>query len=190
MMKKRFLFAIALFALALGSAWAQDVRYNFDKNTDFSKFKTYKWVALKDATPVNDLVDKQIKTAVEAQLAAKGLTKVDSDPADLYVGYQAAVGQEKQFTSYNSSWGYGPGWYGGGWYGGGGMSSGTTTGQTTTIYVGQLSIDMYDPANKDLIWRGVVSKTIDQKAKPEKQEKNLNKALTKLFKKYPPQAKS
>lgn len=188
-MKRSILFAIALSALALGSAQAQDVRYNFDKNTDFSKFKTYKWVALKDAAPVNDLVDKQIKSGVEAQLAAKGLSKVDADPADLYVGYQAAVGQEKQFTSYNSSWGYGPGWYGGGWYGAGGMSSGTTTGQTSTIYVGQLAVDMYDTANKDLVWRGLVSKTIDQNAKPDKQEKNLNKALTKLFKKYPPEVK-
>lgn len=190
MMKKSILLGVlALSALALGSAWAQDVRYNFDKNTDFSKFKTYKWVALKDATPMNDLVDKQIKSAIEAQLATKGFTKVDSDPADVYVGYQAAVGQEKQFTSYNTSWGYGPGWYGGGWYGAGGMSSGTTTGQTSTIYVGQLAVDMYDPANKDLVWRGLVSKTIDQKAKPDKQEKNLNKALTKLFKKYPPEVK-
>jgi hypothetical protein len=177
-------------ALALGSAWAQDVRYNFDKDTDFAKFKTYKWVDLKDATPVNDLTDKQIKSAAEAQLAAKGLTRVDSDSADLYIAYQVAVGQEKQFTSYNSSWGYGPGWYGGGWYGHGGMSSGTSTGQTSTIYVGQLGIDMYNPADKDLIWRGVVSKTLDPKAKPDKQEKNLNKALAKLFKNYPPKPKS
>jgi hypothetical protein len=41
-----------------------------------------------------------------------------------------------------------------------------------------------------LVWRGVVSKTIDTKAKPEKQQKNLTKALTKLFKKYPPEVKS
>jgi hypothetical protein len=190
-MKKSILLGAFLLSLAaLGSAWAQDVRYNFDKDTDFSKFKTYKWVVIKDATPMNDLIDKDIKEAADAQLAAKGLTKVDTDDADLFIGYQAAVGQEKQFTSYNSSWGYGPGWYGGGWYGGhGGMSSGTTTGQTSTIYVGQLGIDMYDSAKKDLVWRGVVSKTIDPKAKPDKQQKNLNKAMTKLFKDYPPKPK-
>ena len=64
-----------------------------------------------------------------------------------------------------------------------------TTGQTSTIYVGQLALDMYDPANHDLVWRGAVSKTIDTKAKPDKQEKNLNKAIAKLFKNYPPKAK-
>lgn len=178
----------ALTLLALGAAVAQDVRYNFDKKTDFSKFKTYKWVEIKDASKFNSMVDQQIKQAIDAQLATKGLTKSDGDTADVLIGYQGAVGQEKEFSSYNSSWGYGPGWGGGGWYGGG-PSSGFTTGQTSTIYIGQIAVDMYDPANKDLVWRGTVSKTLDQKAKPEKQEKNLNKAMTKLFKKYPPEVK-
>jgi Domain of unknown function (DUF4136) len=167
---------------------AQDVRYNFDKDANFTKYKTYKFVPIKGAASVNDLVDKQIKEAMEAQLTMKGLSKVDGDNADLYIGYQTAIGQEKQFTSYDSGWGYGPGWGRGGWYGGGG--GGMTTGQTSTIYTGQIAIDMYDSAQKDLVWRGVVSKTIDTNAKPDKQQKNLTKALAKLFKKYPPEAKS
>jgi hypothetical protein len=192
-MKKNFgFFSAALVLLIARSAWCQDVRYNFDRDADFSKFKTYKWVALKDAQPVNDLLDKQIKSSIESQLATKGLTKVDGDDADLYVGYQTAIGTEKQFTSYSSNmggagWGYGPGWRGGGWYGAGG--TGITTGQTSTIYVGQLDLDMYESAKKDLVWRGTVSKTIDPKAKPDKQEKNLNKAVAKLLKKYPPEVK-
>jgi Domain of unknown function (DUF4136) len=187
-MKRLFILSTVLLLLGASSALGQDVRYNFDKNTDFSKFKTYKWVPIEGATKVNDLVDKQIKDAFDAQLAQKGLNKVDTETADLFIGYQAAVGTEKQFTSYSSDWGYGGGWYRGGWYGGaGGMS--TTTGQTSTIYKGQLALDMYDPANKDLVWRGIASKTIDTKAKPEKQQKNLNKVLAKLMKNYPPQAK-
>lgn len=62
----------------------------------------------------------------------------------------------------------------------------TTTGQTSTIYIGQLALDMYDSANKALVWRGVVSKTLDPKAKADKQEKNLKKAVAKLLKNYPP----
>jgi Domain of unknown function (DUF4136) len=188
MKKSSLLAAIALSVMALGSSLAQDVRYNFDKNADFSKFKTYKWVAIKDATPMNDIMDKNIKSTVDAELATKGLTKVDGDTADIYVGYQGAIGQEKQFTSYDTSWGYGGGYYRGGWYGGG-PSSSMSTGQTSTIYIGQLALDMYDPANKDLIWRGVVSKSLDPKAKPDKQQKNLTKAVAKLLKNYPPQVK-
>ena len=176
-------FSLALFLLMSSGAVAQDVRYNFDKNTDFAKFKTYKWVVMKETPQVDQLKDKQIKESVDAELAKKGLTKVDADTADLYVAYQAAVGTEKQFTSYNSGWDYGPGWNRGGWYGGGG---GMTTGQTSTIYTGQLAVDMYDSKNHDLVWRGVVSKTLDPKAKPDKQQKNLNKAVAKLLKKFPP----
>jgi hypothetical protein len=185
-MKRSVLLALTLLLLGLGSAIAQDVRYNFDKDTDFTKFKTYKWVPLKDAAKVNDITEKNIKDALNAELATKGLTQVDSETADLYVGYQAAVNQEKQFTSYSSDWGYGGGWYRGGWYG---PTSTTTTGQTSTIYVGQLALDMYDTAKHTLVWRGVVSKTIDEKAKPEKQQKNLAKAVKKLLKNFPPPAK-
>jgi len=182
-MKRVMLLSMVMILLAAGSAVGQDVRYNFDRSTEFSKFKTYKWVTLKDAARVNDLTEKQIMAAVDVQLATKGLSKVDRDNADLYIGYQAAVGQEKEFTSFSSDWGYGGGWYGGGWYGPG-MS--TTTGQTSTIYIGQLALDMYDSANHALVWRGVASKTLDPKAKPEKQAKNLNKAVAKLLKNYPP----
>ncbi len=185
-MRKISFIWMAILLTVASTTLAQDVRYNFDKDSDFSKFKTYKWVVLKGATPVDDLSDKQIKEAIDAQLTAKGLSKVEGDDANLFVGYQAAVGTEKQFTSYDTGWGYGPGWYGRGWYGGGG---GMTTGQTSTIYNGQLAVDMYNSAGHDLVWRGVVSKTLDPKAKPDKRQKNLTKAVTKLFKDYPPKAK-
>ena len=181
---KRLLSLSALVLLAgTGTAFAQDVRYNFDQQANFAAYKTYKWVAIKGATPLSELVDRQIKAAVDAELATKGLTKSESDTADLFVGYQAGVGQEKEYTSFDSGWGYGPG-YRGGWYGGGG--GGVTTGTTSTIYIGQLALDMYATSPKALVWRGAASKTLDPKAKPEKQEKNLKKAVTKLLKNYPP----
>jgi hypothetical protein len=170
----------------LGTAFGQDVRYNFDKDTDFSKFKTYKWVAIKGAQKVDDLVDKQIKESIDAELAKKGLQKVEGEDANLFVAYQPALGTEKEFTSYNSDWGYGGGWGRGGWYG---PSGGITTGQTSTIYVGTLAVDMYDPTTKQLVWRGTASKTLDPKAKPDKRQKNLTKAVAKLLKNYPPKAK-
>jgi len=184
---RKFGFILALLVICATTAVAQDVRYNFDSSADFSKFKTYKWVDIKGSDHANQLIEKQIQAALDAELAKKGLTKTDSDTADLLIGYQTAVGTEKQFTSYNTGWGYGPGW-GGGWYGGG-MSSTTTTGTTSTIYIGQLGLDMYESGKKDLVWRGVASKTIDPKAKPEKQEKNINKAVAKLLKNYPPKKK-
>ena len=177
---------LALFLAGASNALAQDVRYNFAMDANFAGFKTYKWVPIKSAQPLSDLVDNQIKASVDAELGKKGLTKTDADSADLYVGYQAAINTEKQFTSYDTGWGYGPGWYGGGWYGGGG---GITTGSTSTIYVAELVLDMYASTPQQLIWRGGVSKTLDRNAKPEKQQKNLAKSVTKLLKNYPPPIK-
>ena len=180
---KKVSFLGAALLLAVGSsAVCQDVRYNFDKNKDFSKYHTYKWVEIKGAQTPDEITDKQIKASIDSQLATKGLSKVDSDDADLYIGYQAAIGTEKQLNSFST--GMGPGWgYGAGWYGGG---MGTTTTTTSTIYTGQLDLDMYGAKSKDLVWRGVVSKTLDPKAKPDKRQKNLDKAMAKLLKNYPP----
>ena len=186
-MKKLCFLSVMLLLLVAGSAMAQDVRYNFEQGTNFAAYKTYKWVELKDAQKVDPLVAGQIKSAVEVELAKKGLTKTDGEKADLFIGYQTAVNQEKQYTSMTSGMGgYGPGWRGG-WYGGGGMT--TTTGSTSTILIGQLAVDMYDAASQKIVWRGVASKTIDQKAKPDKQQKNLAKAMTLLFTNYPPPVK-
>ena len=187
-MRRLGLLAFVLLVLGVAGVTAQDVRYNYAQDVDFSKFKTYKWVDIKGSDHANDLTQKQIMASIDAELAKKGLTKTDSESADLYIGMQTAIGTEKQFTSYNTGWGYGPGW-GGGWYGYGGMTSSTTTGSTTTIYIGQLGIDMYESGKKDLVWRGAASKTIDPKAKPEKQQKNINKAVAKLLKNFPPPPK-
>jgi len=193
-MKKSAFFASVVSALvwlmfgAIG-ALAQDVRYDFDKNKDFSKYKTYKWVPIKGADQPDELTGKKVTAAVNAELATKGLTMTDSDTADLYIGYQTAIGTEKQFTSYNTGWGYGPGW-GGGWYGGGGMSTSTTYGSTSTVYVGQLDLSIYDPAEKQMVWRGTATKTLDPKAKPGKKEKNIGKAVKKLLKNFPPTPKN
>jgi hypothetical protein len=186
-MKRVAFLAVVSILLSVPAAVAQDVRYDFDKQKDFSKYKTYKWVPVKDADKVDDLTAKQLMTAVDDELAKKGLTKTDSDDADLYIAYETAVGSEKQFTSYNTGWGYGPGW-GGGWYGG--MGSTTTYGSTSTVYVGQLDLSMYDSKEKQLVWRGTASKTLDPKAKPDKKQKNINKAVAKLLKNYPPPIKS
>jgi Domain of unknown function (DUF4136) len=181
----RWLLAIPMTLLLAGTAMAQDVRYNFDKAVDFGSFRTYRWVVIKGASQLPDLPERQLKAAVDAELAKKGLARTEEETADLYLGYQAAVGQEKEYTSFDSGWGYGPGY--GGWYGHGG--GGMTTGQTSTIYVGQLALDFYATSPKALVWRGTASKTLDPKAKPEKQQKNLEKAIAKMLKNFPPPVK-
>jgi hypothetical protein len=169
----------ACFLFIVAGAYGQDVHYNYDRGTNFASYKTYQWVDLQGRVP-DELIDRDIKRSIDEQLAQKGLTKVEKD-ADLYVGYQAVIDLEKGINV--SAWGTrgGPG----GWSG---WDSGTVTGQTSTIPVGMLLVDLFDPAKKQLIWRGDASKTLDLKKDPDKNYKNLQKAMTKLFKNYPPQA--
>ncbi|MFL6285668.1 MAG: DUF4136 domain-containing protein [Pyrinomonadaceae bacterium] len=173
--------------LCCASAAAQDVRYNYLQGTDFSKYATYKWVNVPGVQYPNQILDDQIKQAIDAQLGLKGLRRVEGDDSDLYVAYQAAVNQEKQWNAYSSGggyWGYG-GW--GGWGGMGGMGGmQTTTVTSETIHVGTLNLDFYDVATKKQIWRGEASKTLKMEKKPEKVQKNMNKAMAKLLKNYPP----
>ncbi len=179
-------FRLLPLALLAINVYAQDVRYNYDHSADFAKFKTYKWVDIKGSAKLNQLADQQLRSAIDAELSKKGLTATQGN-ADLDIAYQPAITQEQQFTSFSS--GSGPGWgYGGGW-GRYGFDSSTTTGTTSTIHIGSIGLDMYDTSQQKLVWRGEVSKTLDTKAKPEKIEKNLNKAVAKLLKNFPPPVK-
>ena len=120
-------------------------------------------------------MDAEIKSSVDRQLAAKGLTKVEGDKSDLIVAYQAAVGHEKQWNGYGM--------------GGGVRWGGMATATSQTISVGTLVLDFYDPTAKSLVWQGRATKSIDPGTNQEKTQKNLDKAMEKLLKKFPPKAK-
>jgi len=164
--------ALVLALLASGTAPAQDVSTNSMPGADFSKYHTYKWVTIEGATYPNQIVDTQIKNSIDSQLAAKGLTKADGDKADLYVGYQGSIDKQKQWNAYAT----------GGLRWGGGMANASSS----TISVGTLVLDMYDPSTKQLVWTGRVTKTLDPNANQEKRQKNLDKAMQKLLKNFPP----
>ncbi len=155
------------------AAYCQDIHFNYDRGANFASYKTYQWVDIPGGMVPDQLMDQNIKRAIDEQLAQKGLSRVEKN-ADLFIGYQAAVTQEKSVSFY----GTGARWYGG-----------TVQGETSTISVGKLVVDLYDPARKQLIWRGDATKTLDPKKDPEKNYKNLQKAMAKLFKSYPPQVK-
>jgi hypothetical protein len=174
---------LAAFLLMAACAFGQDTHYNYDRSANFVTYKTYQWVDIPGAGVPDQLIDQAIKRAVDEQLTQKGLTKVEKN-ADLYIGYQVAVNREKSI----SLWGTSDGPLGWGGWGGWGMC--TAQGQTSTIYVGTLLVDLYDAGSKQLVWRGDATKTINLKKDPEKNYKNLQKAMAKLFKNYPPQPSS
>jgi hypothetical protein len=148
------LLAIAVLSLAAVPLEAQDVTYNFMPGTNFSQFHTYKWVVIQGAVYPNQILDAEIKDAINSQLQSKGLTLTDSDKADLYVGYQTTLDQQRQWNAFGM---------GGGWRFGG---MGTAT--SSNIDIGTIVLDMYDPSTKTLVWTGRATKTLDPSSNQEK----------------------
>jgi hypothetical protein len=169
-------FAVALGLLVVGvprTAQAQDIATNFVPGTDFTKYKSYKWVVIDGAEKPDQIVDAQITNAVDGVLSGKGFKKVTGDTADLFVGYQVAVKQERQWNA----------------YGGGGLRWGGGSATSSTLSVGTLVLDMYDPTSKALVWKGQATKTLDPSKDANKNQDRLNKAMAKLLKDFPPTAK-
>jgi hypothetical protein len=172
---------LAAFFLMAACAHGQDVHYNYDRGANFAAYKTYQWVEIPGGTVPDQLIHQAIMRAAEEQLAQKGLTQVENN-ADLYIGYQVVINLEKSVSLWGTGGDFG-GWGGWGPFGGGLRSM---QGQTSTIPVGILVMDLYDVGRKQLVWRGDAIKTINLQKDPDKNYKNLQKVMAKLFKNYPP----
>jgi len=158
-----------------GTASGQQVKTDYDRNANFAQYKSYSWaqVKTKDALDVD-----RIRTAVNAALAAKTWTQVESGGDVSIVAMEITRDQQTLNTFYD---GFGGGW---GWrrFGGGGFGEATTT--TETYKVGTVVVDLFDTKTKQLIWRGAASDTLSNNS--DKNIKNLNKGVEKMFKKFPP----
>ena len=140
-------FAVAAFSLLLSTAaFAQKNQYqNWDRSAKLANFHTYMWEP--SPHPAKGFWNNyRITDAVDKQLQAKGLTKVDSNP-DMWVVYSNSIHDQKETvgTGYNM----GPGW-GWGWWGG----PSTVTYNTYVTKQGTLVVDIADAKNKQLLWRG------------------------------------
>ncbi len=160
---------------------AQDVKIDFDKAYDFSMVKTYS-IAI-GTTWGNDLSQRRVLTEIDEAIAAKGWKKVDAGKADVTVVLHGASQTKRSANTFYS----GTGGYGGYRYGGFG---GTATASTVVneYQVGALVVDIFDTKSKNLVFRGTAEDEISDN--PEKNAKRLEKASTKLFKNFPPAAKT
>jgi hypothetical protein len=174
---KKIVFVLMAIALFSGLASGQQVKTDYDRAANFTHYKTYSWQHVKTRDPLD--VDR-IKDAVNAALAAKGWTRVDSGGDASIVAVEMTRDQQTLNTFYD---GLGGGW---GWrrFGGGGFGEATTT--TETYKVGTVVVDLFDTKSKQLIWRGSASDTLSNNS--DKNIKNLDKAVEKMFQHFPPSA--
>jgi hypothetical protein len=173
----RRVFAVMVLSLLVSTvAFAQKVDIDWDRSANFSNYHTYMWQESKH--PAHGLWNQRIIDAVDRELQAKGLTKVDSNP-DVWVMYSNSIHDQKETVG--TGYGFGPGW-GWGWWG-----PNQVTYNTYVTKEGTLVVELADAKNKQLLWRGSATNTISDNS--NKNINNLDKSVTKLFKGYPPKQK-
>ena len=172
MQKSRIVVTFAAVMLTATLALAQRVTTDYDKSADFTAYKTFTWI--KEPKTADPLMRQRIIDEVNGALAAKGL-RLTTGQADLGIAAHTATKEERTLNTFYDS-------FGGGWRWGGGFGGATTT--VNTYEVGTLVVDVFDAKTKEALWRGTSSKTISDN--PQKNAANLNKAVAKMFEKFPP----
>jgi hypothetical protein len=170
----RVLFVVmGMMLVFAGKLSAGEVKTDYDRNADFGQYKTYSWEKVKTKDPLD--VDR-IKNSVNAALAAKGWSQVDSGGDVSLVAVEITRNQQTLNTFYD---GFGGGWR---WRGFGGLGEATTT--TETYTVGTLVVDLFDAKTKQLVWRGSSTDTLSNNS--NKNIQNMDKDVEKMFKNFPP----
>ena len=173
----RISLGLALMMMVIANAaFAQKVTTDYNKSADFARYKTFMWI--KEPKASNPLTRQRVIEDVNSALASRGLKLVTSD-ADLCIAAHAATTQERTLNTFYNG-------FGGGWRWHGGFGSATTT--VDTYEVGTLVVDIFDARTKEAIWRGTSTKTLS--GNPQKNADNLNKAVVKMFRDFPPAARA
>ncbi|HEX4168900.1 MAG TPA: DUF4136 domain-containing protein [Bryobacteraceae bacterium] len=173
---QRTIFACIASLLLCTTVLFAGVKTDYDRNANFSQYKTYSWENVKTR---DQLLVPRIEEAVNAGLAAKGWTQVPAGGSVLINAIDINRNQQTLNTFYD---GMGGGWR---WRGVGGFGGSTTT--VENYKIGTLVVDVFDANSKTLIWRGSASNTLSNNS--EKNIKNLDKEVQKMFAHFPPSPK-
>jgi hypothetical protein len=178
--KYRIVFSMAIAILAATASLAE-VKTDYDRTAEFSRYKTYSWGKVHTQNPL--WVDR-IKAAIASALAAKGWTEIESG-GDVSIMAMEMTEDHRTLNTYYDTFGGGWGWRR--WGGGFGDGFGTSTTTEETYKVGTLVVDLFDTNAKKLIWRGSASDTLSDKS--DKNIKTLNSDVQRMFEHFPPEVK-
>ncbi len=179
-----FLSSLFLFMI-LNACSSVNVYSDYDKETDFSEFKTYAFYKKGiDKVEISDLDKKRILRAIEKELKIKGL--VPSENPDLLVNI-FTKSREKIDVYNNNYYGWYP-WYYGYGYGNFGAGPGYGFGYTnvTSSTEGTLFIDLIDARKKELSWQGIGIGLLSYHKNIEKKEARISEFVSNIMTQYPP----
>jgi len=171
---------VLLVAVMLVACSSIRVTVDYDPNEDFSTYRTFAWLPegpqpTGDYRVDNDLIDSRIRAAVRRSLRSKGFTQVLEGVPDFYVVYHLSI--ESKLDVYSVNRGY-IDYYGWGWS--------VPETRVREYEEGTLVIDIADPRDKELVWRGVGQGRVRQQSTPEKTTAEVNAAVAEILAAFPP----
>jgi len=188
-MKRYITLLSAVFILALTGCSSIDVKQDFDTTYNFQDFTTYAWLD-KDRTRSvdtrinNDLVKNRMISAIESALDAKGFTKVAKDQASFLVEWHGSIDSKLQVDTidhyyrpygYGARRGYDPF-----------VHSRSSRTVVSEYDLGTLLIDILDPAEHKLIWRGTGQGIVHDNNEPAEITENIHNAVLEILAQFPP----
>jgi uncharacterized protein DUF4136 len=171
--------------LSLSACNSLPVKTDVNPNMSVSNCHTYAFAqehvanADQPAAYGNPLNAERLRVAIEANMAAKGIQRVDRGAAECVVGY--AMGSRQVFNDYYSSfgagWGYGWGRRGG-FYGGWGWDGPYVSDET------RIAVDVFDAKSRTPIWHASVSQSVGDLSGPNA-EARISAGTAAIFAKFP-----
>lgn len=170
----RSFLAVALGAFLSAPLLAQNVAIDYDHTYPFGKLKSYTWGKVQASDPE---VEPRITAAVDRVLQGYGYHSAGNG-ANVIVTAVEATSPDQYSTFYGglSNLDWRRGWHGG--------TFSDTAADLKDVAPGTLVVDIYDASTGKLVWRGTAVEGVASKAK--KNEDNIDKAVNKLFGKFPP----
>lgn len=172
-MRVLHLFAVLLFGAIVASCGSVSVAVDYDRQADFSSYKTYAFFKEGvDKAQISDLDKKRILRAIEQNLTAKGM--ILSENPDFLVTIFTKERENVNVYGY-PHWGWGFGW-GHLWY-----SNAYNVGSSVE---GSLFIEIIDAKKKELVWQGKGTGYLPQTS--ENKEEVIANFVNSILEKYPP----
>lgn len=165
---------VLLFVLA--SCSSVRVNSDYDKEANFSNYKTYAFLKSSvDKAEISDLDKKRILRAIDEQMNLKGFTK--SENPDMLIGIFTKERERVDvYNNYGFGWRWNPYW---------GM--GMNYNSVSRTPEGTLFIDIIDAKNKEMIWQGEGTGDLTKRA--DKKDERVNEFVSKILAQYPPSKK-
>lgn len=186
-MKKIFysLFLLSSLVVSVSSCTSTlKVTSEYDKNADFSKYKTFSIYHLQTVGNISEANADRIYKAIKSEMASKGLTfKEATEEADVLVNAVSVVQDKVETTQYTTYYGYG-GLYRPYAYWGGPVVANSTY-DSRTYKSGTFTIDVVDNKTNKMVWQGI-GKAEEIDPAPNSPQDRINGGVAKILASYPP----